>query len=191
MSRRGRWPVRSSVRTRSCWSSPRGGWRRSTSAARGRTGRATPLVAIKRPHRHLASDKIYLSMLLDEARLASAIAAPERREGPGARLRATASRSSSWTTSRGRRSRSCARSSRRRRARGRPAGSPSASSSTRSRGCTCAHELRDAGRQAARNHPPRRQPPQRPRRVRRRGRASPTSGSPRPRTACRRRARTR
>src|SRR5207248_5255526 len=32
-----------------------------------------PLVAIKRPHKHLASDKTYLSMLLDEARLASAI----------------------------------------------------------------------------------------------------------------------
>jgi eukaryotic-like serine/threonine-protein kinase len=32
-----------------------------------------PLVAIKRPHRHLASDKIFVSMLVDEARLASAI----------------------------------------------------------------------------------------------------------------------
>lgn len=31
------------------------------------------LVAIKRPHRHLASDKVYLSMLVDEARLASLI----------------------------------------------------------------------------------------------------------------------
>jgi serine/threonine protein kinase len=37
-------------------------------------GRASaPLVAVKRPHRHLASDKMFLSMLLDEARLASAI----------------------------------------------------------------------------------------------------------------------
>ncbi len=37
-------------------------------------GRATnPLVAIKRPHRHLATDKAFLSMLLDEARLASLI----------------------------------------------------------------------------------------------------------------------
>jgi serine/threonine-protein kinase len=32
-----------------------------------------PFVAIKRPHKHLASDKTYLSMLIDEARLASAI----------------------------------------------------------------------------------------------------------------------
>lgn len=32
-----------------------------------------PLVAIKRPHRHLAKDPGYLSMLVDEARLASAI----------------------------------------------------------------------------------------------------------------------
>ncbi len=45
-------------------------------------GRATDgregahLVAIKRPHRHLATDKTYLSMLLDEARLASAIEHP-------------------------------------------------------------------------------------------------------------------
>ncbi len=31
------------------------------------------LVAVKRPHKHLATDKIYMSMLLDEARLASAI----------------------------------------------------------------------------------------------------------------------
>lgn len=36
-------------------------------------GRDAPLVAVKRPHRHLAVDKIYLSMLVDEARLASAI----------------------------------------------------------------------------------------------------------------------
>ncbi|WP_394844657.1 serine/threonine protein kinase [Pendulispora brunnea] len=35
-----------------------------------------PLVAIKRPHRHLAKDKAFLSMLLDEARLASAIDHP-------------------------------------------------------------------------------------------------------------------
>jgi len=40
-------------------------------AVDGREG--APLVAIKRPHKHLATDKIYLSMLLDEARLASAI----------------------------------------------------------------------------------------------------------------------
>jgi eukaryotic-like serine/threonine-protein kinase len=41
---------------------------------RANDGRAVaPLVAIKRPHRHLASDKMFLSMLLDEARLASAI----------------------------------------------------------------------------------------------------------------------
>ena len=32
------------------------------------------LVAIKRPHKHLATDKVFMSMLLDEARLASAIA---------------------------------------------------------------------------------------------------------------------
>jgi eukaryotic-like serine/threonine-protein kinase len=41
--------------------------------ARAADGRDAPLVAIKRPHRHLASDKMYLSMLVDEARLASAI----------------------------------------------------------------------------------------------------------------------
>ncbi len=35
-----------------------------------------PLVAIKRPHRHLASDKIFVTMLVDEARLASAIDDP-------------------------------------------------------------------------------------------------------------------
>ncbi len=40
-------------------------------AVDGRSG--APLVAIKRPHKHLATDKAYLSMLLDEARLASAI----------------------------------------------------------------------------------------------------------------------
>jgi serine/threonine protein kinase len=32
-----------------------------------------PLVAIKRPHRHLSGDKTFLTMLVDEARLASAI----------------------------------------------------------------------------------------------------------------------
>ena len=32
-----------------------------------------PLVAVKRPHRHLAADKTFLTMLVDEARLASAI----------------------------------------------------------------------------------------------------------------------
>jgi serine/threonine-protein kinase len=37
---------------------------------------ANPLVAIKRPHRHLAMDKTFLSMLLDEARLASLIDHP-------------------------------------------------------------------------------------------------------------------
>jgi serine/threonine-protein kinase len=36
-------------------------------------GRDEPLVAIKRPHKHLASDKAYLTMLVDEARLASSI----------------------------------------------------------------------------------------------------------------------
>jgi tRNA A-37 threonylcarbamoyl transferase component Bud32 len=42
---------------------------------RAKDGRASaPLVAIKRPHRHLATDKNFLAMLLDEARLASAIA---------------------------------------------------------------------------------------------------------------------
>ena len=35
-----------------------------------------PLVALKRPHRHLASDKTFLTMLIDEARLASAIQHP-------------------------------------------------------------------------------------------------------------------
>ena len=37
---------------------------------------APPLVAIKRPHRHLANDKTFLTMLVDEARLASAIDHP-------------------------------------------------------------------------------------------------------------------
>ncbi len=42
--------------------------------ARAKDGRAVaPLVALKRPHRHLATDKNFLAMLLDEARLASAI----------------------------------------------------------------------------------------------------------------------
>lgn len=41
--------------------------------ARAADGRDAPLVAIKRPHRHLAKDKAYLSMLVDEARLASTI----------------------------------------------------------------------------------------------------------------------
>jgi serine/threonine protein kinase len=40
-------------------------------AVDGRAG--APLVAIKRPHKHLATDKVYLAMLLDEGRLASAI----------------------------------------------------------------------------------------------------------------------
>jgi hypothetical protein len=35
-----------------------------------------PLVAIKRPHRHLSSDKTFVTMLVDEARLASAIDHP-------------------------------------------------------------------------------------------------------------------
>ncbi len=39
-------------------------------------GDQSPLVAIKRPHRHLSTDKIFLTMLVDEARLASAIAHP-------------------------------------------------------------------------------------------------------------------
>lgn len=43
--------------------------------ARG-DGPDAPLVAIKRPHRHLASDASFLSMLVDEARLASSIRHP-------------------------------------------------------------------------------------------------------------------
>ncbi len=35
-----------------------------------------PIVAVKRPHRHLQSDKTFLTMLVDEARLASAINHP-------------------------------------------------------------------------------------------------------------------
>ncbi len=41
--------------------------------ARKANSRDAPLVAVKRPHRHLASDKAFLSMLVDEARLASSI----------------------------------------------------------------------------------------------------------------------
>jgi len=41
--------------------------------ARKAEGRDAPLIAVKRPHRHLASDKAFLTMLVDEARLASAI----------------------------------------------------------------------------------------------------------------------
>src|SRR4051812_27568822 len=41
--------------------------------ARAADGRDAPLVAIKKPHRHLSSDKTFFSMLVDEARLASAI----------------------------------------------------------------------------------------------------------------------
>jgi serine/threonine-protein kinase len=41
--------------------------------ARKARSRDAPLIAVKRPHRHLASDKGFLSMLVDEARLASSI----------------------------------------------------------------------------------------------------------------------
>lgn len=41
--------------------------------ARKADGRDAPLIALKRPHRHLASDKSFLTMLVDEARLASSI----------------------------------------------------------------------------------------------------------------------
>lgn len=41
--------------------------------ARKADGRDAPLIAVKRPHRHLAKDKAFLSMLVDEARLASSI----------------------------------------------------------------------------------------------------------------------
>src|SRR6476619_2711336 len=41
--------------------------------ARAVDNRDARLVAIKRPHRHLAKDKAFLSMLVDEARLASSI----------------------------------------------------------------------------------------------------------------------
>lgn len=41
--------------------------------ARKHASRDAPLIAVKRPHRHLASDKAFLTMLVDEARLASSI----------------------------------------------------------------------------------------------------------------------
>lgn len=41
--------------------------------ARSAQSQDAPLVALKRPHRHLATDKAFLSMLVDEARLASSI----------------------------------------------------------------------------------------------------------------------
>jgi serine/threonine-protein kinase len=41
--------------------------------ARKHGTRDAPLIAVKRPHRHLASEKGFLSMLVDEARLASSI----------------------------------------------------------------------------------------------------------------------
>jgi serine/threonine-protein kinase len=41
--------------------------------ARAADGSDAPLVAIKKPHRHLSNDKTFFSMLVDEARLASAI----------------------------------------------------------------------------------------------------------------------
>jgi serine/threonine-protein kinase len=41
--------------------------------ARKADARDAPLIAVKRPHRHLASDKSFLTMLVDEARLASSI----------------------------------------------------------------------------------------------------------------------
>ena len=41
--------------------------------ARKAEGRDAPLIAVKRPHRHLASDKAFLTMLVDEARLASSV----------------------------------------------------------------------------------------------------------------------
>jgi serine/threonine-protein kinase len=44
--------------------------------ARRTLGVDAPLVAVKRPHRHLAGEKAFLSMLVDEARLASAIEHP-------------------------------------------------------------------------------------------------------------------
>ncbi len=39
-------------------------------------GTTAPVVALKRPHKHLAKDNTYLAMLLDEARLASAVDHP-------------------------------------------------------------------------------------------------------------------
>jgi serine/threonine-protein kinase len=44
--------------------------------ARSAASKELPLVAVKRPHRHLASDKGFLAMLVDEARLASRIQHP-------------------------------------------------------------------------------------------------------------------
>jgi hypothetical protein len=44
--------------------------------ARSALANDLPLVALKRPHRHLASDKGFLAMLVDEARLASRIQHP-------------------------------------------------------------------------------------------------------------------
>jgi len=41
--------------------------------ARKANQRDAPLIAVKRPHRHLASEKAFLTMLVDEARLASSI----------------------------------------------------------------------------------------------------------------------
>ena len=41
--------------------------------ARKAGARDAPLIAVKRPHRHLASDKGFLTMLVDEARLASSV----------------------------------------------------------------------------------------------------------------------
>ncbi len=49
----------------------------TVSLARAIDSRTGPLlVAVKRPHRHLTSDKTFLAMLVDEARLASAIDHP-------------------------------------------------------------------------------------------------------------------
>jgi serine/threonine-protein kinase len=49
----------------------------TVSLARAVDSRTGPLlVAVKRPHRHLTSDKTFLAMLVDEARLASAIDHP-------------------------------------------------------------------------------------------------------------------
>jgi serine/threonine-protein kinase len=45
-------------------------------ARAARKGADAPLVAIKRPHKHLVKEKVYLTMLLDEARLASSITDP-------------------------------------------------------------------------------------------------------------------
>jgi len=49
----------------------------TVSLARAMDSRTGPLlVAVKRPHRHLTNDKMFLAMLVDEARLASAIDHP-------------------------------------------------------------------------------------------------------------------